>query len=474
MPNVAILVGNTEYRALTKLECCAADVAAMKELLEATEKYETIEIVENAGANDLKAMIRAAVDKAKSQGELLFYFTGHGYTYEEEFFYCATNFDSNRPNETGLSTTELHTLLRLANADLVIKVADACNSGTHLIKADIGLTQQNKHGFKNLIQISSCLDTQSSLTGHPLSLFTEKFRNAALSKTEGVVHYMDVIGALRDQFIGNDGQIPFFVQQGTGREEFVDDAHKLDKVRAAVKQRETATALTASEALPPAKPPTLVELLSSTETKFATVERMSSFVATFFDTLKDRLSKADFSEFFNLEFVEHDKFMEPTAERFIIEVLSREKRADNFVTAEISRKRRRANPLLGSAMSMALAGWYDDEQFVEMYDLELNCKMARAQLRVTLTPKFSALQRILLVVTCAPSLEICYVFEVGTLHMLHDFGKYDSNGVNAVKRWYKFDWDESTDGVVNKITNTLSETVKNHIENTTKRLSGRT
>jgi uncharacterized caspase-like protein len=163
MPNVAILVGNTDYRALAKLECCADDVAAMKELLEATERYETIEIIENADANELKVKIRAAVDKTKSPSELFFYYTGHGFSYDEEFFYCATNFDSNRPNETGLATTELHTLLRLANADVVVKIADACNSGTHLIKSDIGLTQQNKQGFKNLIQISSCLDSQSSL-----------------------------------------------------------------------------------------------------------------------------------------------------------------------------------------------------------------------------------------------------------------------------------------------------------------------
>lgn len=472
MSSLAILVGNTDYRALTKLECCAADIAAMKELLEATEKYDTIELIENADANELKSRIRSAVDKTKSPAELFFYFTGHGHSYEEEFFYCATNFESSRPNETGLSTTELHTLLRLANADVVVKVADACNSGTHLIKSDIGLTQQNKQGFKNLIQISSCLDSQSSLTGHPLSLFTEKFYNAALSKIEGVVHYMDVIAALRDQFIDSDGQTPFFIQQGTGREEFVDDAHKLDKVREMIMQRVAAVAtLAGPEAQPPTKPLTLSELLTSTEAKLATPERINQFVASFFDKLKDNLSKADFYEFFQLDFIEHDRFKEPTAKRFIIEILSREKRADNFVTAEISQKRRRTNPLFSSTMMSALYGSIDDNQFVEMHDLELNCQMARAQLRITFTPKFSMLRRILLVVTCAPSLETCYVFEVATLHMLRDFGKYDGDGTDAVKRWYTFEWDENTDGVIEKITNALSDIVKNHVENTAKRLA---
>jgi hypothetical protein len=68
----------------------------MRELLDGTEKYETIKTIESASANDLKAKIRAAVNNAKLPAELFFYYTGHGYSYEEEFFYCATNFDSNR------------------------------------------------------------------------------------------------------------------------------------------------------------------------------------------------------------------------------------------------------------------------------------------------------------------------------------------------------------------------------------------
>jgi uncharacterized caspase-like protein len=142
MPNIAILVGNTEYHSLAKLDCCRADVTAIRELLDATEKYETIEIIENANAYDLKTRVRAVIDKAKSADELFFYYTGHGYSYRDEFFHCATDFDSQRLNETGLSTADLHTLLRLANTDLVIKVVDACNSGPTLSKPRSGLRRR--------------------------------------------------------------------------------------------------------------------------------------------------------------------------------------------------------------------------------------------------------------------------------------------------------------------------------------------
>ncbi len=83
MPSIAILVGNSEYRSLANLDCCKADVTAMSELLEATGKYETIAIIENANANDLKEKIRAAVDRVKSPSELFFYYTGHGFSHEE-------------------------------------------------------------------------------------------------------------------------------------------------------------------------------------------------------------------------------------------------------------------------------------------------------------------------------------------------------------------------------------------------------
>ena len=62
MANAAILVGNTDYRNLAKLECCRDDVRAIKQLLEATEKYEEITTVENAEADTLKSQLRAAID----------------------------------------------------------------------------------------------------------------------------------------------------------------------------------------------------------------------------------------------------------------------------------------------------------------------------------------------------------------------------------------------------------------------------
>ena len=469
MNKTAILIGNSHYRSLQDLPCCQSDVEAMKELLEATEQFATISVVTDVAADDMKAGIRAAIDVGTALDELFFYFSGHGYQHEEDFFLCATGFHRSNPNSTGLSTNELHILLREANAELVVKVIDACNSGQLLVKADSHL-QSSQTKFNNLIQISSCRENQDSLAGEALSVFTAKFREAALRKPDGPVYYMDIVNSLRDAFIQNSEQTLFFVVQVTGREMFVDDAHRLDALRTQVV--EDAQSSGAVESGPEqAAVPAIRQLLESAEERVATPERIEGFVDGFFDALIEKVSNDEFSQFFDLDVVEHSDFNEPTAEGFIIRILSRQDRLDEFVTASIKKERvRGSRGLLGTSAWLGI--FPDDRRFREVYDLTLNCRMKRAQLKFTFVPKYHSLKKLVAVVTCAPSLHLCYVFEIGTQHNLTDFNEFDIQGKEIVRRWYKFGWTDSIDGVVGKITARLHEVVEEHLEETHQRLVG--
>jgi hypothetical protein len=465
MPNAAVLVGNTHYQSLHPLECCRADVAAMKDLLDATGKYENIVVIENKEADALKSEIRAAIDKVPSPEELFFYFTGHGHQHETELFLCATNFDSKRPNETGISTDELYTLLRLADAGLIINVLDACHSGTLLVKSEAAwFPVVFKEGIRNLVVFASSLDSQNSLTGHPLSPFTENFRDAALRKPEGIVYYTDISNTLRDVFIDNTTQTPFFISQATGREQFVDDAKKLDTLRKSLQQARVAVA-EQSEAGQhvAARPLSLLERLQAADRKVVTPERMSTFVDTFLSNLLDKITTSEFADFFDTKITEHASFEEPTAQKFIIQTLSNEKRADNFVTANHSREFRGFN-----ALARLTAG---TDMFDERWELNLNCALSRAQLRVTFTPKFMNLKQIVLVVSCAPSLDLCYLFEITTQHMLRDFGKFDAGGQEISRRWWKVAWSKTPEGVVSQIAAKLAEAVRTQLEEAEKRLA---
>ena len=473
MVNTAILVANSQYKNLRELSCCSKDVEAMRELLEATNKYSEIEVIENTEADDLKTRIRAVFEKITPTDELFFYFTGHGCIQDDKYYHCTTDFNSNNPNTTGLSLEELHALLKLPNANLVVKVIDTCHSGVSLVKADYEnhLQAQQKHVFKNLIQISSSLESQYSFTGESISVFTEKFRASALRKDEGVVYYMDIISTLKDEFIQDEDQIPHFVSQGTGREQFVDDAKRLDVLRN--KFRSQTEVLSEPESMdrePLPTPPSLQTMLENTEKITATPEKVTSFVNTFFNNLKEKVSTDEFSDFFEFNITEHSDFMEPTNEVFIIRVLTKESRPDEFVTAKISRERVRKKTL--GMIDAAIAGMLgQDHEFKDVYDLRLNCTMERAQLKITLTPKFQSLKQLVMVITCAPSLENCYVFEIGTQHNLTDFGKFDVEGDEVFRRWYKFHWAENTDEVVTNIATKLSEIVQEHLEYVKQRLN---
>ena len=472
MANTAVLVGNSQYSNLRELPCCHADLVAMKELLEATGKYSKIEVIEDAEADELKSRLRLANDENQSIEELFFYFTGHGCQQEDEYYCCATNFDSKQPNVTGLSSNELHTLLRQANANLVVKVIDSCNSGTLLVKSndEHQFQTQQKHGFNNLIQISSCLQSQNALTGESISIFTEKFRAAALRKRNGAVFYTDINNVLRDEYYENNEQTPFFVFQATGREKFVDDAKRLNSLRDKLTGEDKLLPL--SEGLEDqalTNTPSLQDLLEETEKIVATPDKINSFVKTFFDNLIEKVTEKEFPELFDLNITEYSDFDEPTSDAFIIRILSKQSRPDEFVTASIQRERV-SNPFARISTVAFLGMFGDDQKYREVYDLRLNCKMPRVQMKISLTPKYHSLKQLIIVVTCAPSLENCYVFEIGTQHSLIDFGKFNDEGDEVVRRWYKLHWAECTDGVVEKIALKLDEVVREHLERTEQRL----
>lgn len=469
MPNVAILVGNIDYQKLDRLECCGDDLAAMKELLNATGKYDILEVIDNVEATELKARIRSVADANKGAGEVFFYFTGHGFQHESEFFACATNFDAKRPHDTGLSNEELHMLLRSMEPALVVKVVDACSSGTVLLKS-IASFEPAKQGFKELIQFASCLESQSSLTGDPLSLFTAKFRAAALHKTDGAVYYTDIVNILRDEFIDNVAQTPYFGSQMTGRETFVDDAKQLNglraRLRSVVASEQQAHGEVADIPAAGVVAPTLSELLQRLDEKFSTREVAQTFILELFNSVIGA-AQADVvaGEVFELNVEESSRFGELTPRSFMTRVLAGEKRPDNFVTAAVRREVHRRSPYGMGAMAHIL-GTVEETETV--YDLHLNCDLDKAQLTIKLTPKFKSLKRLILVVSCAPSLENCYIFEVLTEHAWSGWKSFDEDGVELVRRWYKKSWRESADRTAEMISKKLNSIITEHVEAATK------
>ena len=123
-----------------------------------------------------------------------------------------------------------------------------------------------------------------------------------------------------------------------------------------------------------------------------------------------------------------------------------------------------------SLAAMSLSSALGEDPFGD-YTLRLNCHIDKVQLKITYTPKFVPFNRFVLVVTCAPSLEHCYVMELLTQHSLTDWGVFDSEGAEAIRRWYRMPWTDTCEGLVAKICAKFKEIVKERIDATVKTLT---
>jgi hypothetical protein len=448
----------------------------MRALLEATERFEHIHSHVDLDADGMRNAVRDALPPDGGHDDVLFYFSGHGTHIGTELYLCGTAFDESRPNETGVPHGELMDLFRAAGPEVLVSVIDACFSGALLVKGDRPLLPVVKDGLRNVLQFSSSLDDQTSLGGEQLSAFTRAFLEASVRKTEGVVYYTDIKNTLRDDFIGNDDQTPFFVNQGTGREILVDDARKLAGFREDLKHRwgddpskddESNDAEDAGSSLVVAEALTPQQLLIAAEERMGGPDEAKELINNLFDGLLAKFNESEFAEFFETATIEHTTFREPVIREFMIRVLSRETRPDRLVTAEIKQTRKRPNPWQQATMGIMLAL---EPEWTEHFTLELNCTLSRAQLKLTLTPKYRALQQLQLVLSCAPSLDKCYIFEMVTQHPRTDWDAFDEEGREIVRRWYTLGWDADVEFLVGKICDALTKAVRDHLDETTKRI----
>ena len=316
-----------------------------------------------------------------------------------------------------------------------------------------------------------------------MSVFTDKFRSAALRKTEGTVYYLDIIAYLRDEF-GSTTQTPFFVSQVTGKETFVDDAKLLDDLREDLSvlaaEPNGQTNVDASLETPYRD---IKSELQALEESVAAPERISACANAFFDNVIQKCSSDEFSDLFEIHTIEHDTLAEESATAHIIDVLLKERRSDKFVTVhkrgendewrEVTNDQGQMSGLalfIGALSGTTRSSDERERMYRANYDVRLNCQMARAQLKVTLTPRYRSLRQLVIVVTCVPSIEQCYVFGVIYEHRLLDFDSFDYKGDEIARHCWRLSWGGKTNVAVAAIAEKLRATIRSNLDDTRKRL----
>lgn len=74
MPSTAILIGNATYLSGNNLPCCRDDVLAMRELLEATKRFDNIIDCIDLDADGMRDAVRNALPSEEKQSEVFFFF----------------------------------------------------------------------------------------------------------------------------------------------------------------------------------------------------------------------------------------------------------------------------------------------------------------------------------------------------------------------------------------------------------------
>lgn len=436
--NIAILIGNTKYDELSTLNCCANDVHQMRELLFATKKFTRIEAYIDKPVDLVKDELRALAESGDGFEEVFLYFSGHGLSNSDDFFMCFSNFKESSPNTTGLSRNDVFELIRQFKAELSVVVIDACEAGRNLIKNHATpLSYTLKNGFSNFVQFSSCTESQFSLAGDKISLFTDEFIKACLNKEQGSVYYSDVESALRDAFLSHSSQTPHFIRQGTSQERFCTDASYLkdfrEKFLAAPKNDDRVVA-------PPAAELAIAKMaIEDIDVQVPTMTKAQEFINCVFEfTLSASENTPEITDFFDVRTVNYDDFELVQNKRSVIDLLRRRGGSDSFVECDIERPKRRQP--FGDLYGAAFAALVSDDEYDTKYNIWNNCKLKSVHVGIYFEPKSMALNRVFSEIVFLPCLTECLILTCNSYERRSGWDSFKEFEGTKKWKWSHHSW----------------------------------
>jgi uncharacterized caspase-like protein len=220
--NLAILIAISRYDHVHDLPGCDQDARNMRQVLQACGKYDHIlEITRETRSNEIWKSLQHFVRKHQRARieEVLLYFSGHGY-FQIDARFCGSEFHAMRGASTSIGNSEIDQLLRTLQPRVMVKIIDACQSGTPYIKGGPDAFKQalGRSVLPSFISMASSQCDQPSYVNPQGSDFTLQWIEAVLRTRSGPIYYSDIGSFLAKAFEDNTAQTPFFVSQGHGRE----------------------------------------------------------------------------------------------------------------------------------------------------------------------------------------------------------------------------------------------------------------
>lgn len=321
---LAIIIGVSEYQHCNPLPACNNDIALMENIFKKLDKFEDICVIDNSPTGlEGKKKLTDFINKYKEKEveELVFYYTGHGARYDDDFFYLFSDFKEDKKEVTGLRNTELDGLIRNLSPNLTVKIVDACYSGTTYVKSDSDndirpfLEKSAKdNSLKDLYFFHSSSSEETSLASPTHSCFTHSFCKA-LAQNEGLIRYRDIMAFIADDMNLSTLPKPTFIIQANNTEYFGElDSNFINYARKALELLVVDEDM-ADQPIEPRSPETnllnLVELKSKEE--YCSFEEASANIIHIKDQFKSALWPQEISDIFEIEETQFESHEIPNA-----------------------------------------------------------------------------------------------------------------------------------------------------------------
>lgn len=310
---LAILIGNSDYENLKKLDSCINDLNVMELIINASKKFDEILKFENYNSSELKEKLSKNVSSLKDSpviNELFFYYTGHGTYKNSQFYYLPIDYSENHHKSTSLSNEELDQWLKEIKPEIVTKVVDACNSGINYIKSiDDETSEENLFEYldKSSLSFNKCyfmfssLIDQNSYIKDKISEFTKAFVESISNHNSSTIRYKDIIDYISDYFDKDNKQTPFFVTQSDFTEKFIDELGNVQKSLNSYLANDSSNLNNSNMEGDGYNNEKLLELIKNDNKRYIDKEKALNYISKILNNFMDITCESNLSDIFELK-----------------------------------------------------------------------------------------------------------------------------------------------------------------------------
>src|SRR5215467_11779969 len=155
-PYYALLIGNNNYRHLSKLQTAVNDASSMAKLLEEQYGFKERKLLLNATRNDIFTALSDYRHTLPENSNLLIYYAGHGYHDPDtgEAYWLPVDAEPDNPQHW-ISANDITSNVRAIPSKHVLIISDSCYSGVLTRSADAEILRERNTYLSKVVKSKS-------------------------------------------------------------------------------------------------------------------------------------------------------------------------------------------------------------------------------------------------------------------------------------------------------------------------------